>query len=106
MSKLNYKTSKDYKRLKELLDNGHEVVCFTTYDFRWTEREEHEPMWTTDVCTAKLIKCEHKEYDMYLIGSRGRGILTYFPNTGLEQCSFEEDCASERIEFIEPNGEE
>lgn len=26
MSKLNYKTSKDYKRLKELLDQGREVI--------------------------------------------------------------------------------
>ena len=30
-----YKTSKDYKRLKELVDNGYRVVCFTTYD--WDE---------------------------------------------------------------------
>lgn len=26
MSKLNYKTSKDYKQLKELLDKGEEVI--------------------------------------------------------------------------------
>ena len=34
MSKLNYKTSKDYKRLKELLDKGEEViVIYEAYDF-------------------------------------------------------------------------
>lgn len=106
MSKLNYKTSKDYKRLKELLDKGYEVVCFTTYDFRYLEPKGHEPLMTTDVCTAKLIECENKEYDMYSISSRGRGVLHYWPNSSLEQGSFEEACASERIEFIEPNGEE
>ena len=106
MSKLNYKTSKDYKRLKELLDEGYEVVCFTTYDFRCLEREEHEPLWTTDVCSAKLIECEDKEYDVYAISSRGRGILHYWPNSGFEKRSFEEVCAREGIEFIEPNGEE
>lgn len=30
-----YKTSRDYKRLKELLDAGNEVVCFFTHD--WEE---------------------------------------------------------------------
>lgn len=106
MSKLNYKTSKDYKRLKELLDKGYEVVCFTTYDFLYLEPKEHEPLMTTDVCTAKLIESENKEYDMYFIGSRGRGVLHYWPNLRRKQCSFDELCASERIEFIEPNGEE
>ena len=28
-----YKTSKDYKHLKELVETGLDVVCFVTWDF-------------------------------------------------------------------------
>ena len=30
-----YKTSKNYKRLKELLDRGYEVVCFIDLGYNW-----------------------------------------------------------------------
>jgi len=100
MSKLNYKTSKDYPHLKDLLDGGKEVVCFTTYDFRWMEREEHEPMWTTDVCTARK-----DENGRYYFAVRGCEFTSYWP--GMHRyASFEEACADSNIEFIEPNGEE
>lgn len=101
MSKLNYKTSKDYKRLKELLDKGYEVVCFTTYDFRWLEREEHEPMWTTDVCVAR----KDDDPERYYFFVRGCEFTSYWP--GMRRyASFEEACEDSKIEFVEPNGEE
>ena len=33
---MSYKISKDYPRLKQLLDEGHKVVCWVTYEWdRW-----------------------------------------------------------------------
>lgn len=99
-----YKTSKDYKRLKELLDNGYEVVCFTTYDFRQYDREPNEPLMTTDICRAKFIKSETSEIcDMYIIGVRGCNYINYWPNGGMHSYSFEDICKQEQIEFIEPD---
>lgn len=80
MSKLNYKTSKDYKRLKELLDSGKKVIV---------------------ICDEKYLGFGIKEDDTgdyYFGGSIG---ITYF-----DPDKFEGNCAQDRLEFIEPNGEE
>ena len=101
-----YKTSRDYKRLKDLLDMGYEVVCFTTYDFHHNVREPHEPLMTTDICRARLLKYNNPENDVYMISVRGLVYIEYFPNWKSEhQESFEEQCESEKIEFIEPTVE-
>ena len=96
-----YKTSKDYKRLKELLDAGYSVVCFTTYDWRWLELEPHEPMMVTDVCMARLLERD-SEYAHYGISCRGTGFLDYWIHDTNKR-SFEEECELQNIEFIEPN---
>ena len=36
---MSYKVSKDYPRLKQLLDEGHKVVCWLTYD--WSRGDGH-----------------------------------------------------------------
>lgn len=87
--KLRYKTSKDYKRLKELLDKGYTVVCFTTYDYG-------DGDYVTDVCKATC-------YDgRYQIAARGIEYTAYWP-TMRRYNSFEEACRESNIEFIEPN---
>jgi hypothetical protein len=80
MSKLNYKTSKDYKRLKELLDSGEKVIA---------------------ICEEEYIGFAFKEEDTgdYYFGGR-IGITYFIPE------NFEKNCEHDRIEFIEPNGEE
>ena len=99
---VNYKTSRDYKRLKELLDAGNEVVCFTTYDFNWARRKEpdYKPLMTTDVCRAKLVNGISIEYQRYLIGTRGCVFVEYWLNN--KEWTFEEECKKAQIEFIEP----
>jgi hypothetical protein len=99
-----YKTSRDYKRLRELLDAGYEVVCFTTYDFNRYHKNEpnYHPVMTTDVCRAKLVKGSKPEYDKYLIGVRGCTFIDYWINVDITKQTFEEECESEQIEFIEP----
>lgn len=99
-----YNTSRDYKRLRELLDAGYEVVCFTTYDFNRNHRNDpnYKPMMTTDVCSAKFTKGSTPEYDRYLIGVRGCAFIDYWINQDFERWTFEEECESEQIEFIEP----
>ena len=99
-----YKTSKDYSRLKELLDNGYEIICLTTYDLRWRNKEPHEPLIVTDICRGKFISYgEYRQNDFYLIDGRGKVYVQYWPNDPkLNSFSFEEACAAENIEFIEP----
>ena len=88
MTKVCYNTSRDYKRLKELLDAGKEVVCFTTYD--WGDGND-----ITDVCKASAHD------GRYQIAARGIEYTAYWPEMHRYK-SFEEACKESRIEFIEP----
>ena len=49
--KFPYKTSRDYKKLISLLDNGYKIVCLA--DYRWNSYVA--PL--RDICTA--IKSDH-----------------------------------------------
>ena len=94
---LSYKTSRDYKRLKELLDAGYQVVCFTTYDFNEHDkgREDYQEYLTTDICYAYL-------YDgRYYLAARGIEYSAYWPDMRRYK-SFEEMCEDSQVEFIEP----
>lgn len=57
---MGYKVSKDYLRLKQLLDSGHWVVCWVTYD--WSRGDGH---MVTDI--ARAIH----EYGCYSVSCRG-----------------------------------
>lgn len=67
-----YKTSKDYKRLRQLLDDGHKVICIGPDD-----------------------NIGFAEYDggSYVFG--GSWVMEFYNH-------FEENCADEAIEFIDP----
>lgn len=82
-----YKTSKDYSRLKELLDKGYAVVCLTTYDFSPGNE-------VTDVCKAT------KYDDTYRISARGIEYTSYWPGMHRYK-SFEEACRESNIEFFD-----
>mgnify|MGYP001159030936 FL=1 len=83
-----YKTSKDYKRLKELLDKGEKITVFFL----------HKSGYGTE---QKIRKTAEKKYneithcDGYFIGP-----MTIFP---FSQKPFEYYCEKYNIEFIEPN---
>ena len=80
-----YKTSRDYGRLKELLDSGYDVVCFCDYgnDMK-------------DICHA------FADGDWYRLSSRGIEYCSYWP--GMHRyASFEEMCKDSDVEFIEPD---
>lgn len=97
-----YKTSRDMKRLKELLDQGLDVVCFYTYDWnRYNEgKPDYQPMPTTDVCIARFQ--EAGEYSRYTIGCRGAGFLDYWLYGMNYNYSFLELLEARDIQFIEP----
>lgn len=99
-----YKTSKDYKRLKELLDAGNEVICFVTWDFNGFNRgkDGYEPMMTTDVCMARIDDAG-KETENYRISCRGTTFITYWTKYFKYDYTFEELLEKENVEFIEPN---
>lgn len=96
-----YKTSKDYKRLKELLDAGYEVICFITYDFRQYDREPHEPLLVTDVCRARLLD-KGTQYAHYSVSCRGTCFFDYWLEGFDYKYSFLELLEARNIEFIEP----
>ena len=93
-----YKTSRDYKRLKELLDQGYDVVCFCTYDFNenWKDKEGYHEMIVTDICRARRTRD-----NWYHIGARGLEYGTYWEDMNRYD-SFEKMCENINIEFIEP----
>ena len=101
-----YKTSRDYKRLKELLDKGCVIVGYTTYDFNkyyarviLRDAVDVKPLMTTDVCEAKLAG-KGTNYERYSFGVRGICYGEYWPEF---KTPFEEWCGTEmNFEFIEP----
>lgn len=68
---MSYKVSKDYPRLKQLLDSGHWVACWVTYD--WSRGDGH---MVTDIAQAKHHGVEG--YEQYSVSCRGMG-MTVFP---------------------------
>ena len=100
---LSYNTSRDMKRLKELLDQGYDVVCFYSYDWNRFNKDkpDYKPMPTTDVCIARYQ--EAGEYSRYTIGCRGTGFLDYWLHGIDYDYTFIELLESEDIQFIEPN---
>ena len=83
-----YKTSKDYKRLKELLDKGEKITVFFI----------HKSGYKTEHKIRKTAKKEYNEMghcDGYLIGP-----MTVFP---FHKNTFEYYCEKYNVEFIEPN---
>lgn len=94
---IKYKTSRDYTHLRELLDKGIEVVCFTTYNF-FNHEKDKEPYMVTDICVARKNSL-NGEYDF---GARGIGYGDYDP--GYHTFSFEDFCEKcLNLEYIEPN---
>ena len=95
VKKVSYQTSRDYTHLRELFDQGYEVVCFTTYDF-FRRDKDHEPFMVTDVCIGR------KSADgCYSFGVRGTGFGDYDPE--YHKFSFEDFCKEGLdLEYIEP----
>ena len=91
MSKLNYKTSKDYKRLKELLDKGYKVVLL------WAQPSAGTTINSAGIATF-VKHPSSRQFDQYLLGysSLSRGGFSRFRKV----CKFWD------FSFIEPNGEE
>lgn len=58
---MQYKVSKDYKRLKQLLDKGNSVVCFVDFS--------HGGEYITDIAYAKRKgKGKYEHYNIYYNG--------------------------------------
>lgn len=79
-----YKTSKDYKRLKELLDEGKEIICILITD------ELNPDCKVCSFAKKKEISDKACVYDFRIVKI-------------LEKNSFKCYCEKYHIEFIEPN---
>lgn len=78
-----YPTSRDYSRLKQLLDEGYEIVCFSL------ENKD---------CTLakKQTFCDGQKFAYYF------GRFHIFDHD-LEEATFEQLCELYDVEFIEPD---
>ena len=91
----NYKTSKDYNRLFELMKQ-HRIVCFVDYNREPTENG----YMIQDICQSSIIL----ESDSAKIGCRGVSYIDAFEykeNSVLED--FIEQCNDYNLEFIDLN---
>lgn len=95
---MSYKVSKDYPRLKQLLDEGHKVVCWVTYD--WNRGDGY---MVTDIAEAKRL--EEGEYMHYMISVRGLCFFEVFPNWKEFDCTDEwmfDRWKADNLQFIDP----
>ena len=69
---MNYKVSKDYPRLKQLLDSGNWVVCWVTYDY--IRGKGH---MVTDIAQAE--HCGKGKCECYSVSCRGVRFDDVFP---------------------------
>ncbi|MBO7684805.1 MAG: hypothetical protein J6Y20_04560 [Lachnospiraceae bacterium] len=88
MSKLNYKTSKNYPHLKDLLDGGKEVICIIPSEFP-----------RGNMCA--IARREHSFVSPHAADYVFDEFGFYAPAEDFIEC-----CTARNIEFIEPNGEE
>lgn len=104
--KMNYKTSKNYTHLRELLDKGMNVVCFVTWDYNMFDhyKPDATPRFVTDVCMANHTDPESERWERYSFGCRGLCFCQYWVRDE-DEMSFEDFCKINRIEYIEPNKE-
>lgn len=94
-----YKWSRDYKRLKQLLDDGYEVVCLADYDW-------HDGRISRDICTGRLILGSTEEYDLYSFSCRGVCYCELYPawhrdQNMTEEVMFKKAVSMSNIEFID-----
>lgn len=94
-----YKWSRDYKRLKQLLDNGYEVVCLADYNYG-------DGDVARDICTGRLILGSTEEYDHYTFSCRGIAYCELYPSwykdqNMTEEVMFKKAVSGANIEFID-----
>lgn len=94
-----YKWSRDYKRLKQLLDEGYEVVCMADYEWR----EGHV---SRDICMGCLILGSTEESDHYSFFCRGICYCELYPSwykdrNMTEEVLFNKAVSRNNIEFID-----
>lgn len=94
-----YKWSRDYKRLKQLLDDGYEVVCLADYDW-------HDGMVSRDICRGRLILGSTEKYDHYSFSCRGICYCEPYParykdQNMTEEMVFNKAVSRRNIEFID-----
>lgn len=93
---MTYKISKDYKRLKQLLDQGDKIVCFVNFD--WDRKGDI----VTDIALARLVGSGE-----YIISCRG---LAYISIQPLWYSDFSDEklykvFEQDNVQFIDPDYE-
>lgn len=96
---MQYKVSKDYKRLKQLLNKGNSVVCFV--DFDWNRKGDI----VTDIALAKFIGSG--ENIEYIISCRGIAYISIYPSwySDFTDEKLYKMFESDNVRFIDPDYE-
>ena len=94
-----YKWSRDYKRLKQLLDDGYDVVCIADYDYG-------DGDVAMDICHGRLILGSTEEYYHYSFSCRGICYCELYPawykdQNMTEEVMFKKAVSRANIEFLD-----
>lgn len=89
-----YKLSRDYKKLFELICEGHVAAAFVDYQFR------EDGTVFRDICQIK----RHKPYSINICarGISYGDIYPFMESDGAEEDVFIRSCAATNLEWIEP----
>ena len=95
-----YKLSKDYDRLRRLLNKGYPIVCYVDYRFHG---ETKDIPASRDICRAKL-HYNGKSCAYYDFSVRGTSYISWFYQNAKEYekyPTFESLCEKSNVEFID-----
>lgn len=101
---MDYKVSKDYPRLKQLMDEGHKVVCWVTYDMNGYRGDGN--LLVTDVLQA--FRRGEGESLTYYLSSRGFCFMEFHPGWAFERYTEEgmfDEFKTYNLQFIDPDAE-
>ena len=88
-----YRLSRDYRRLRALLDEGVLIVCFADH--------KADGILYRDVCQAWYSQRRKPAFSRYVFMARGIEYCGWNPS--VSQVSFEEMMERHGIEFIDPD---
>lgn len=89
-----YKTSKDYLRFKQLLEEGYKIICFAKYKVKLEE----------NIFIARMEDADSVSFwgDKFYFISRDGVCLVKLPGTVSTE-GFSKICEDLEVEYLEPN---
>lgn len=91
--KSSYPLSSDYKRLKELMDNGHRVVCYVDEKIDGTIHRL--------ICEGRFVSSPRDCFNRYSLSVYGREFAAWNNDPYYQYPSFDEVMKKHNVHFID-----